>query len=135
MHKIMTLGLALVCCAAYAGDADPFSASEVASWCQPYKTAVLHDGHIGVQATSDSQACYGAFLAIQQFSTTRLGAVHVSILKTCLPEKSDLLELITVFLHYADEHPERGHEKFTDVVLSSFWEAYPCRAAAKPAAP
>jgi len=131
MHKIMPLGLALVCCAAHASDADSFSASEVASCSQPYRTAVLNDGHMALQATSDSQACYGAFLAIQQISATSLGNAHVSVLKTCLPEKADLLELTTVFLHYADKHPERGHEKFTKVVLSSFWAAYSCRPSAK----
>ena len=132
MQKIIVLGLSLVFCAAHAGDADPFSASEVASWCQPYKTAVLRDGHLSVQATSDSQACFGAFLAIQQISATSLGDPHASVLKTCLPEKSGLFDLIKVFLHFADEHPERGHEKFTDVVLSSLWAAYPCHPSARP---
>jgi hypothetical protein len=29
-------------------------------------------------------------------------------------------------LLYVDQHPERGHEKFTDIALVSLWKAYPC---------
>lgn len=131
MRKLAILALLLTWNAARAEET-AITAGELASWCQPYRTATVSNHNITVQATSESQVCYGAFLAIQQFAATTLGSDHASILKTCVAEKSGLLELIKVFLHYMDEHPERGHEKFTNVVLSSLWAAYPCRALAKP---
>jgi hypothetical protein len=131
MHRLTMLALLLACGAAQA-DQGPITAADVASWCQPFRTAILSDGHISMQGTSDSQVCYGAFMAIQQLAATTLSSKNDSVLKACVPANVGLVEIIKVFLHYADEHPERGHDKFTDIVLSSLWTAYPCRAPARP---
>ena len=72
-------------------------------------------------------------MAIQQLAATTWSAKStVSILGTCVPWSARLDELIKVFLRYMDEHPERGHERFSDVALSALWAAYPCRPNAKP---
>jgi len=135
MPKSILLTLLLLSCGIAHG-ANFNSTAEVASWCQPYRTAVIMgDGQISVQPTSESQWCWGAFLAIQQLSATIWHkGDYGSILRNCLPEQSRTYDLIKVFLHYSDEHPERSHEKFTDVALSALSAAYPlpiCRDAAE----
>jgi Rap1a immunity proteins len=115
--------------AARAEEQGQISAAEVASWCEPYRTAVLSNNHVTVKTTAQSPVCWGAFLAIQQ-----LGSIYErddsseSILRTCSPPNSRLTEFIKIFLRYSDEHPERGHEKFIQVALDSLWKAYPCSA-------
>ena len=109
------------------------TAGEVASWCEPYRTAVLKDHNVAVQVTADSQVCWGAFIAIQQFAATEFPGDRNGALHQCLPPASDLVELIKVFLHYSDTHPEMGHWKFTDVVLKALWAAYPCSGKRAPA--
>jgi hypothetical protein len=109
-----------------AEESEPFSAAEVASWCEPYRTAVITGDKIAVRATAASRVCYGAFVAIQQLMGSSWGTSPGSILRTCEPPTSGLVELIKVFLLYVDQHPERGHEKFTDIALVSLWKAYPC---------
>src|SRR5260370_40193198 len=95
-------------------DTGLFSASEVTSWCQPYRTAVLNEDHISVQGTAESQACFGAFVAIQQLGATTSGRTATkSLLGMCLPPESRTIDLIKVFLRYSDEHPEQGHYRFT----------------------
>lgn len=124
----------LLCFAAFAQSASvdepgPFTAGEVASWCEPYRTALLVGANVTVNATTASQVCLGAFMTIQQLiTTTSPWHPKESMLQVCSPATSRLVELIKVFLHYTDEHPEFGHLKFTDVALSALWKAYPCQA-------
>jgi Rap1a immunity proteins len=105
------------------------TAEEMMGWCDAYKTSTSDGELITVTSTMHSQACYGAFLTAQQFATTALDRrSRTSVLKVCVPGNAGLLELMKVFMHYMDEHPQRGHEKFTDVLLASWWEAWPCSA-------
>jgi hypothetical protein len=49
-----------------AGETDGFiTAEEMASWCQPYKTAIVRNSQVQITPTEDSQVCFGAFMAIQ----------------------------------------------------------------------
>ena len=121
--------LALIAISPLAGadDQGPITAGEVASWCEPYRHALLVNGAVSVDSTAQSQSCYGAFITIQQLGAT-IWDLHdkESLLRTCLPPTSRTVELIQVFLHYTDEHPERGHDKFTAIALVALRKAYPC---------
>jgi hypothetical protein len=110
---------------AFAGESIFPTAGEMASWCQPYKTATLKGDQVSGDFTMESQMCKGAFMTIQQIGTTALDGSN-DVLKICFPVQSRTSELIKVFSKYVDDHPERGHEKFTDVALAAFWDAYPC---------
>ena len=115
-----------------AGEAEGFiTAEEMASWCQPYKAAVVRDSQVLVNSTSDSQVCFGAFLATQQVSGTLKANQTGTILGVCVPPNVRLTELIKVFLRYSDVHPEFGHDRFFNVVWGSLRKAYPCALGAK----
>jgi hypothetical protein len=129
MRKTLLAALLLACGVAHRANSDDFdTAAEVASWCQPYKTAVEKDGYVSVTATAESQVCFGAFLAIQQLSPMTVSGKPSPYLRTCIPENVRLVELIKVFMRYVEERPQVGHRKFADVVLLSLWDAYPCPA-------
>jgi hypothetical protein len=123
----LLLGFVTASASIRAEDRGSDSAAEVASWCEPYRTAILNGDHITVNSTPQSIVCWGAFMAIQQLiSTTWSAQARESILRVCAPPETYLVELIKVYLHYTDQHPERGHEKFSDVALSALWQAFPC---------
>lgn len=102
------------------------TALEMQTNCSEYQAAKVYGSDISVDVTTGSAICWGAFLALQEFSATTWGSKNVSILRNCVSPKASRGELIKVFLLYVDKHPQRGHEKFTDVVLSALWDAYPC---------
>jgi hypothetical protein len=128
--KTVSIGLLLTLVAistlARADDRGPITAGEVASWCEPYRTAVLKGASVTVQVTPESQICYGAFLTIQQLAAATYSSHSGSILRICGPPTSGLVEYIKIFLRYSDTHPEMGHLKFSDVALNSLWNAFPC---------
>jgi hypothetical protein len=102
------------------------TAGEVASWCEPYRTAFINGNSVSAQNNLTTQTCFGAFLAIQQLATTRLLGASRGALRLCLPPTSTTVELVKVFIRYAVTHPEVDHTKFTDVALASLWAAFPC---------
>jgi hypothetical protein len=46
------------------------TAAKLASWCEPYRKAVLNGNEITVQDIPESAQCYGVFMAVQQFGHT-----------------------------------------------------------------
>ena len=121
--------LLIVATAAHSNDeaSRPFSASEVASWCRPYKDALLQGHTIVMHRTEATQACTGAFIAIQQLSDTSSSTdKFVSLLGDCAPTESTMVDLIKAFVRYEETHPEQGHLRFIDVALLSLRAAYPC---------
>jgi len=126
MPTAILLTMLLACSAVQASDAEGYiTAEEVGSWCQPYRTATVTEGHVNVDATSESQVCFGAFIAVQQF--TGLTSNSTPMLGACVPPEVRLTELIKVFLRYLDTHPEKGHQRFSVTVMQSLRDAYPCR--------
>ena len=119
--------LVMVAASLWAADeSGPITAGEMASWCEPYRTALLDGASVHVQATPQSQVCFGAFLAVQQLAVTTLPGDPRGALRVCLPETSTTAELIKVFVHFSDTHPELGHRRFSYVLLQSLWSSFPC---------
>ena len=135
MRKAILLVLLLACGTAQADEPPVVTAAEMASWCQPFKDAVLNGAQISKHSTAQSQVCLGAFLTFEYLASTSWTAPYAptkNILKTCIPAGATTTDLIKVFLLYAEEHPERGHYKFTDILLWSLQAAYPCPTGTKP---
>ena len=105
-----------------------FTAAELASWCEPYRTALLKGSGVAEQGNAESDRCFGVFMAVQQFGNTHCldDPPGRTTLRTCFLEQGWPTELMRVFLRYMDTHPERGYQRFAEEVLSSLWSAYPC---------
>ena len=132
MQKTVLAALLLVSGVAHA-DRERISVAEVASWCQPFKNAVLNGDEYSMHSTRDSARCFGAFVVIQQLAATTWDVSSTeTILKTCIPPEVRMTDLIKVFLRYAEAHPEQGHYKFTDVAVFALQTAYPCPTETKP---
>lgn len=126
MPKIILLTLLLACGTVQAGEAEGYiTAEEVGSWCEPYKTATVSEGHVNVNATDDSRVCFGAFIAVQQLTILKMNT-STPVLGSCIAPEVRLTELIKVFLRYLEVHPEKGHQRFSTIVLASLRGAYPC---------
>jgi hypothetical protein len=44
----------------------------------------------------------------------------------CVPAGITTADLVQVFVKYADEHPEKGDERFDGMVWTAMLTAYPC---------
>jgi hypothetical protein len=106
----------------------PITAAEMASWCEPYRKAVIKGDTVSVPPGPLAELCYGAFLAIQQLSATTLTAPTDSLLRVCAPAQATPLSFIKAFLTYYDAHPDQAQERFAGVALKALWAAYPCHA-------
>jgi Rap1a immunity proteins len=107
---------------------DEYTASEVSSWCQPYRAPLLKNGVATVQQSPMGQFCFGAFFTLAAMtavpSADAVGATPA--LGICPPDNSRTSDFIRIFLHYMDEHPEQGPEFFLSVAVTAFRNAYPC---------
>jgi hypothetical protein len=117
---------------ANAATAGPITAAEMASWCEPYRKAVIKGDSISVAPGPATELCYGAFLAIQQLSATTVSAPTDSILRICAPPQATPLSFVKTFLAYSDAHPEQAQERFAGIALKALWAAYPCAASELP---
>ena len=70
--------------------------------------------------------CWGAFAAIQGVATIQFADESQRALSICAPPESTLVQLIKVFVTYANQHPERGHEDFWAVAYSALFDVFPC---------
>lgn len=112
------------------------SAADMASFCDPYRQAVITgrtvdgSGVLNVPAASvNSNFCWGAFAMFQGLLVvTPYGRDEHPYLLVCAPPTSSRLELVKIFLRYMDEHPETGHEDFAKLLLRVMWKTFPCRA-------
>jgi Rap1a immunity proteins len=134
MRRIAILAAIVLTAAAsqgtYADERGPATAAEVASSCEPFRTAVLAGDTATYEHSWHSEQCYGAFMAIHQLIGLRWAeqTAETPVLLICAPVTSRDIELIRVFLHYMDEHPQEGHEQFVSPMLSALQGAYPCKA-------
>ena len=110
----------------------PITAAEMASWCEPYRKAVIKGDSVSVPPGPSAELCYGAFLAIQQLSATTLTAPTDSILRVCAPAEATPLSFIKAFLAYYDAHRDQAQERFAGIALKALWAAYPCAASELP---
>jgi hypothetical protein len=69
--------------------------------------------------------CFGFIAAIQQLSTVYVEG-H-SLINLCLPERSNLFQLVRVVVAYGQKHPEKLSEGNAAVfVINALADAFPC---------
>jgi hypothetical protein len=56
-----------------------------------------------------------------------LDANRMPLLRACVPAEGTRVQMIKVFLAYADRHPEKLHQDFADVAIDSLGDAFPCK--------
>jgi hypothetical protein len=74
----------------------------------------------------DAEYCWGAFVVLQEFSRL-LDASNRRIFNACVGPKVTRLQLVMVFLKYADNHPAELDQDFSHVAFSAFRDAFPCK--------
>ena len=117
---------------AHPDNGGPITAAEMASWCEPYRKAVIKGDTVSVPPGPSAELCYGAFLAIQQLGATTLTTPTDSMLRVCAPAQATPLSFIKAFLAYYDAHPDQAQERFAGIALKALWAAYPCTANESP---
>lgn len=118
--------LLVVACCLVAVTARTQTAAEMLSSCRPVAKADISGDYAAFTQNFETGQCWGAFSVIQQ--TARWGkADQDRLLGVCAPAKSRLSQFIAVFVHYAENHPERLHEDFVRIAYDSLREAFPCR--------
>jgi hypothetical protein len=124
----LMMGLTLMSASVGAEETTEYTASEVASWCQPYRSALLVNGTATVQQSALGQFCFGSFFTLAAMTAIPGGdgADKPPALGICAPENSRTSDFIKIFLHYTDEHPEQGPESFLVVAITALQKTYPC---------
>jgi hypothetical protein len=101
------------------------SALQVQSWCTAIVNAPIRsDGSFFLEATPESNFCWGAFAAVQGLSAGKYAGE--SLLRICAPTKSTRIEMIKIFSNFLNKHPEQSHLDFIPVAMCALWEAFPC---------
>ncbi len=119
--------LALLCCLtsqAYAESA-AIKAATVREWCKGIEEAVMgDDGKLVVNRDKypASDLCNGIFLTLQQATTP-----PASLINSCPPAKTALVEFVKVYAQYVDAHPDDANRRFIDIAIPAFTTAWPCK--------
>jgi hypothetical protein len=112
----------------YSCDARAETALDVQSWCRKVVTATAPDaGKIIIPPDANSQACWSAFMAVQELSALVLQKDGPNLMGFCPPKEGTRWQLVQIFERYADNHPEHLHLTFGEVVVMALFEAFPCR--------
>lgn len=117
------------------------TAEEMASNCKEIVQAkVLDEGDRGVALSVptdfSSGICWGAFLSFQSaitsygygYSDGKRDSSPTPFFGACAV-KASTSQLVKVFVHYTDGHPERLNEDFFVVAVDAAQEAFPCKSA------
>ena len=91
---------------------------------RPYSTATMTGVDTFVTSGARVLECLGFVNAIQALSG--LGRDGHTLTYLCLPEKSDLMQLVRVVVAYGQRHPEKLSGNPAQFVLNSLEDAFPC---------
>lgn len=105
------------------------SAEEMASKCKPIVEATVNGNTVSFEQTFATGICWGAFSSIQR--ETNVAAPDSTTnakpaLGICLPPNSTLTQLIKIFYHYTEQHPQVIQYDYTRVALTAFYQDFPC---------
>jgi hypothetical protein len=73
-----------------------------------------------------AEYCWGAFVVLQELSRI-VDSSNRRMLNACVGPKVTRLQLVMVFLKYADDHPAELDQDFSRVAVSAFRDAFPCQ--------
>jgi hypothetical protein len=97
--------------------------------CRPIAQATIANGKVNPSYDFDRGVCWGAFMTLHSLFFAREVNRGSLMLHVCLPPSADETQLITVFVNYAEKHPELGNEDFAQVAVNSIELVYPCKGA------
>jgi hypothetical protein len=126
---VVAAALALILLVLNNAGARAETALEMSSNCRSVGNASISQGKVFFPISMTTGLCWGAFAAIQDLVAKQWHNGSM-VLGFCVPPLTTRIDLVKVFLKYSDDHPELGHEEFTDVVTSALYQAYqaqPCK--------
>jgi hypothetical protein len=130
LHRLTFFGccLVVVLAASYPRATIAETALDVQSWCRRVVTApTTSGGKIQIPPDANSQACWSAFMAVQELSSLVERSDGPNLMGFCTPKEGTRWQLVQVFERYADKHPEQLHLTFGEVAIGALFEAFPCR--------
>ena len=104
------------------------TAEQMLSACRPIAKAEIRDNDVRLPETFGAGQCWGAFATLPRF-VRMVDPSGRPVFGICRPSegKSSRTQWITIFVKYADDHPEVLGRDFADVVLASLQHAFPCK--------
>ena len=120
------LGILLIFCSS---SAFAETAQEMLVACRPIARANISGGKGEATGpdTFTAGECWGAFTVIQNV-IERVDDRMLLIYNVCAPAESTRIQLIAMFVDYAEKNPQRLKEDFFDVFIDATQKAFPCRA-------
>lgn len=103
---------------------------EMLSSCRPVAVAKITGEGVYLPRTFAAGQCWGAFDVIQRMTrhtTYGRDGMPVLMYSICAPSEGTRTQLVSVFVSYAEKHPERLHEDFVRVATQALQEAFPCQ--------
>ena len=119
-------GLALFGNRAYAGAE---TALQMKSYCEPIynNSGVNSEGRLtNFPNTQEAWQCWGAFAAIQSLVVVVDSETHQELLRSCPAPDVTRLQMISIFVRYANNNPQLLNLPFAVVVMSSLSASFPC---------
>jgi hypothetical protein len=121
MRLVLAFALCLLTVPARAAE----TALQVQSWCKEIANLRVDEKHqFTMNQTFDNGFCWGAFALFQEVSYW--GRDGTKILGLCLPDGVGRIQLIKIFVHYVDDHPEQGHLGFPEVADMALRQSFSC---------
>ena len=109
---------------------DKLSAGEMLSNCQAIldsAKAAKNQDELELDNTFTSGTCWGAFLSVQQFVVTKVEGGRSTILNTCVPPETTLVQIIQIFDLFVRSNPKRQDEPFTKVAIAALRSGFTCK--------
>ena len=103
------------------------SAQELLSACRPVAKSETIGGNVRLDTKFETGVCWGEFDAIQRVTTIPDKTNRRTILDICAPSNSTRVQLIAIFVNYAEKNPQRLHLHGFDIAVESLQAAFPCK--------
>jgi hypothetical protein len=94
------------------------------SACRAITKAEMSEGTIKLPQDFRTGMCWGAFAVLQEIIRHMDEPDHHTIYGVCPPANSKRSQLISIFVKYAENNPQRLHEDFFPVAIDSLREAF-----------
>ncbi len=102
-------------------------ASEITENC---RDAIRGEGSDTPERMFKSNSCVAVAVAFLQLSALVVnrapGHEQYALPNVCLPDGVSARQILSVFVKYSDDHPEKQHMPYTWMMLIALQEAFPC---------
>ena len=99
--------------------------SEILSSCETLLRGVRVTGE-NIAVPPSGYPCWYFMSGIQDVITIGDSTTNRAMLQVCAPADSTLLQLIRIFVLYAQQNPTRLNLPAGEVAVMALWQAYPC---------